>query len=489
MLRCAAMVSRWAVRNVLGWMAALALGSAAVSSRAHADASLARLFGARPLESDDQSQLVALLAELNARPAASAARPVLDAAQRELAELAHLSARAAPDVELSEAARQCLWAALLLADRLIARSEFGRAIRTLTQRVQQAEAQAGGSGSAPAKALDASDASDVSSQSSTAPPDLAARAVRARADAAHASRAAVRAEHLRRAQRLEVAARAEADRIELERTAALLEQRLAAAIERRATRAAAERAKAATRARAAANAQQQRDAQAAFAALCAPAGPRLRAAGSPHDSSALAQFVLRRATARLAAARILAPQLPELAAADDALRVAAAARGSDTLELAQQSLRLAERALGAARLTHAPASAAQARDLAQNARERGFDAQLLSSGVEVRAAGAWQGHARVVSSQVERQLRLLRDVLPAYPHGAVRIACSADSDAAPALALARVRASGLRDYLATALPPARLEVAEPWVSADGAGELRLSFGAYAGTAPATSGPP
>jgi outer membrane protein OmpA-like peptidoglycan-associated protein len=200
-----------------------------------------------------------------------------------------------------------------------------------------------------------------------------------------------------------------------------------------------------------------------------------------------ARFLWRRAEARFAAAVALNADAAERI--DRATQLSAALSASPskraTSEPAQQALRSAERALGAARKLSSPASPEQAGDLVQCASERGFDAVSEADGVVVSSRNAFVPGRVDTQAQMRRRLQLLRDLLVAYPHGVIRVACSANGSSASALALARTRAARTAAFLADAGEAARWQVDEPSPASPERPELRLLFTAYARTAPAS----
>jgi hypothetical protein len=153
------------------------------------------------------------------------------------------------------------------------------------------------------------------------------------------------------------------------------------------------------------------------------------------------------------------------------------------LRFAEQALRLAERALGAARKYGSPPGSAQASDLVERARERGFSAEVNAAGVLIRGANAFAAVGLGPRPEMQRRLQLLRELLPAYPHGSIRIACSARGTSGADVELARARASHLVDFLAQAVERARLQVDDSPTGPSEAAELRVLFTAYAEAAP------
>jgi hypothetical protein len=84
---------------------------------------------------------------------------------------------------------------------------------------------------------------------------------------------------------------------------------------------------------------------------------------------------------------------------------------------------------------------------------------------------------------MQRRLQLLRELLPAYPHGSLQIACSGRGTSGAALELARARASHLVDFLAQGVERTRLQVDDSPTGPTETAELRVLFTAYAQAAP------
>jgi hypothetical protein len=120
--------------------ALLAVHPAAAQSEA-SEPSLAQLFSAPPTRPDDATQLAQQLAQLEKRPFARFGASALNEARAALDSLPALRAnKVAP--EAIERRKELVWAALLLADRLMARAELAAALRVLELRARQAEADA-----------------------------------------------------------------------------------------------------------------------------------------------------------------------------------------------------------------------------------------------------------------------------------------------------------------------------------------------------------
>jgi hypothetical protein len=145
------------------------------------------------------------------------------------------------------------------------------------------------------------------------------------------------------------------------------------------------------------------------------------------------------------------------------------------------ALLAAERALGAARQRKGEPDRNQVLDLVARLRERGLAVELGEQGAHVRIPDAFAAGSREPRTVVLRRLQLLRDVLPAYPHGELRLVCASDSTAASAH-LARARAQYLVDFLAHELARARLRSETPEVRSEMA-ELQIWLVAYRAVTP------
>jgi hypothetical protein len=296
-----------------------------------------------------------------------------------------------------------------------------------------------------------------------------------------------------------------------ERTIAGLEQRMAAAVTGRAV---AERARLAAESQAerlAAAERERGEAERGFAGIAAGrAVQRVGSGAGLLNEGEIAGFLLRRAEGRLAAAIALGgggheyeheyvhahahdhdhehaqEQEQEQAVLGEArarLALALGAGPGKRLRLAEQALGLAERALGAARTYGSPPGPAQALDLLERARERGFNAEVSAAGVLIRGANAFVATGVGPTPAMQRRLQLLRESLPAYPHGSIQIACSATGSSRTELELARARASRLVDFLAQSVERARLQLDDSPPGPSEPAELRLLFTAYAVAAP------
>lgn len=219
-----------------------------------------------------------------------------------------------------------------------------------------------------------------------------------------------RAEHLQRAQLLATAARAEAERVAILREVPAYEARIEGA---RLQRARAERERIAVqRARVLeeASAIEQREARWAYKVLAA-------GSVSAHDRDRVWEFLVRRAQALCAAARMLGAPIEQLNEAELQLTAARTAKLPVRVEQARHALRVAGRALGRVRSTHAP-GAAERRDLQQKLIERGLEARAANPEaapeIELGAAG---------SPQLSRRVGLLNDFLEAFPHGPILVRC------------------------------------------------------------------
>jgi hypothetical protein len=296
-------------------------------------------------------------------------------------------------------------------------------------------------------------------------PDFAARAERARKAAAAEPQLAARAEISQLAALLERATEVEADRVELARKLAALEQRLAAAVSEEA---AAERAHlAAQRERAGADqaAAEQAEAEHVFAAL---------ANGRSDEMERSQAFLLRRARLLLSAANALGADSLPLSAASQRLDAVRAAPPAQRFRLTSQAHGLAALALGTARRHAAAVSPAERLDLRARASERGFEVDDTPEGLTLRLPSAFARADTHLRASEQRRLQLLSEVLPAYPHGGLRIACGGAG-------LVRARQSSALQILgATAEQRARL-IADPVAGAlpEGDDALLIVLPAYA----------
>jgi hypothetical protein len=113
----------------------------AVAQNQASEPSLAQLLSAPPARPDDAAQLALQLAQLEKRPFARFGASALNEARAALDSLPALRAnKAAP--EAIERRKELVWAALLLADRLMARAELAAALHVLELRARQVEAAA-----------------------------------------------------------------------------------------------------------------------------------------------------------------------------------------------------------------------------------------------------------------------------------------------------------------------------------------------------------
>jgi len=237
-------------------------------------------------------------------------------------------------------------------------------------------------------------------------PDYTARVDSAWQAAKLESDEQLRAEHLHRAQLLATAARAEAERVAILREVPAYEARIEQA---RLQRARAERERIAVqRARVLeeAAAAEGREARWVFQVLAA-------GSVSTHDRDRVWEFLVRRAQALCAAARMLGAPVAQLNEADLQLTAARTAKLPVRVEQARHALRVAQRALGHVRATHAPGPA-ERRDLQQKLNERGLEARAGVPEIELGAAG---------SPQLSRRVGLLNDFLEAFPHGPILVRC------------------------------------------------------------------
>jgi hypothetical protein len=201
-----------------------------------------------------------------------------------------------------------------------------------------------------------------------------------------------------------------------------------------------------------------------FAALAANKRP------TRADSERIANFLARRAQARLSAAIALGATGPTRSEAETRLTAALASGNSERVALGRVALLAAERALGAARQQTVQASAEQTRDLLARARERGFSAESSARGVSIHVTPPF-----AAGPELQRRLQLLSEILPAFPHGPIRIACQAGSASGAELALARARAARMLEVFAHTTERARLVVEAP---AGETSDLQLNLPAY-----------
>lgn len=242
-------------------------------------------------------------------------------------------------------------------------------------------------------------------------PDYAARVDSAWHAAKHAPNEALRKEHMQRAQLLATAARAEAERVAMLREVPVYEARIEQA---RLQRARAERARIALeRAQVIEQASEaeQREARSVYQLLSAgnvPAQQRDR----------VWEFLVRRAQALCAAARMMAAPTEALEAAELQLTAARTAKLPVRVEEARKALRAAQRALGRVRATRQAPGPAELRDLHQNLSERGFEARPTelpaAPAIALGAAG---------TPQLSRRVSVLSDFMEAFPHGPILVRC------------------------------------------------------------------
>jgi hypothetical protein len=240
-------------------------------------------------------------------------------------------------------------------------------------------------------------------------PDYAARVDAAWQAAKAEPSEQARAAEQHRAQLLALAARAEAERVEILRQVPAFEARIERA---RLARAHAERERIAVvqaRVHEQAAANEQREAQWAYQVLAA-------GTVTAQQRDRLWEFLTRRAQALCAAARMLGAPAAELNEADLQLTAARTAKLPLRVEQARHALRVAQRALGRARAALAPGHA-ERRDLHDRLSERGLaplGAQAEAGVIELGAAG---------SPQLTRRVGLLNDLLEAFPHGPILVRC------------------------------------------------------------------
>jgi hypothetical protein len=241
-------------------------------------------------------------------------------------------------------------------------------------------------------------------------PDYAARVDSAWQAAKLEPNEARRAEHLQRAQLLAIAARAEAERVAMLREVPAYEARIEQA---KLERARAERQRIAVlRARVLEEASVAEKREALWAHQVLAAGNV-----SAQDRDRVWEFLVRRTQALCAAARMLGAPTAELNEADLQLTAARTAKLPARVEQARHALRVAQRALGRARSTHAPGTA-ERHDLRQRLSERGLQireaAPEAAPEIELGALG---------SPQLSRRVGLLNDFLEAFPHGPILVKC------------------------------------------------------------------
>jgi hypothetical protein len=216
-----------------------------------------------------------------------------------------------------------------------------------------------------------------------------------------------RAQQLRRAQLLAIAARAEAERVAILRQLPAYESRIEQAVLARwqseRARIALERARVLEQAAEA----QRGEARWAFEKLAA-------GAVSAQDRERVWEFLVQRAQALCAAARVLGAPARELDAADLQLTAARTAKLSERIEQARRALYMAERDLGIARASHEP-SAAERRDLRDRLQERGLVLRDDRFMVELGSVG---------SPQLSRRVAQLNELLVAFPHGPIQLKCA-----------------------------------------------------------------
>jgi flagellar motor protein MotB len=312
-------------------------------------------------------------------------------------------------------------------------------------------------------------------------PDLLARAQRARQDALDARTTDARSDHELRARLLLQAAEVEADRIEIERKTAALQQRSDAA---EAARAADERARLLAEAQAK-QAEAARLAQAEAAAAFAPL--ELTAAATPgrvpsaQAREQAASFFVKRARLTLTAAVALGADAAMVGDAQAKLQAAQATQTgpSAPLTAAQNALLAAERALGSARARRPDASPEQAQDLVQRLAELGVQAEQRPAGVVVTLPGLFAPGGATARSLARPRWTLLRGLLAAFPAGPIRIEAHAPAGATkPRQKLARARALAVQAWLAQTLPLNRLLVDAAAFDLESDDNVALLLGAY-----------
>ncbi len=427
-------------------------------------ASLLRGGGARLDPGIDE--LSALVKELRGRVHAAVASAVLDSAGRAIAAAtqAALDHRDAREVRQKQSA----WAALSLADRLIARADADAALRELSGAVTQAEADA----QTAAAARTAAAVLDTTRALSRAElerlrrlaPDFFARAERAQADVRLARSADERGDGALRAQLLLDAAVAEADRIALERQRVALEARVLAA-EKASAKAEAERRQLAAE-RASTNAAKlaAERARRAFAEL---ERDDARAVSNAPERAAAREFLVGRARLTLSAARALGAKQLQLTEAEQAIAAVVSEQherkptASVGLLASQRALAAALCALGSARAAAAVTTPEQVDDLVARTEELGFSVSRVRgrSGLTIPLPAAFVRGGAALAPAASRKLAPLRDLLAAFPHGDVAVKLHAASGGTGTHArLAEARAQKLASFFAATLKASRVHV-------------------------------
>lgn len=250
-------------------------------------------------------------------------------------------------------------------------------------------------------------------------PDYAARVSVAHQHLAAERTPAGRADQRARIELLTWAAVAEAQRIALSRAVSAYEARIAAASAQRAELARAQREWIEQRERASAAQRAQTEAEWVFTVLQRAAAP------TAVERERIVAFLLRRAEAALATARVLGADEPTIAAAELQLTAAKSRRPAERLEHAHAALSSAYGVLGQARARAPQPSAGESADLRERARECGFELQDGPDGPSV-AVIPQLGQ----SALLRRRFGLLAQLLPAFPHGPIVLACEPDASAA-----------------------------------------------------------
>lgn len=246
-------------------------------------------------------------------------------------------------------------------------------------------------------------------------PDYVARVLEAQRAASAEGDPAAYQDQLARIDLLTAAAVAEAERVRAVRQVDVLENRIAAALSERAQLEHARVELVSARARMAAGQVERAEATWVFSALLRTDA----AAGKDRDRIWI--FLLRRAQATAAVARALAADDAVLEAAALQLSAAENAKPAERITRARAASTAALAALGQARAKHERASAAERADLLERLRERGFSqaADDTQAAPEVTLSPI-AGQA----SQLRRRVALLAELLPAFPHGPIELACA-----------------------------------------------------------------
>jgi len=278
-------------------------------------------------------------------------------------------------------------------------------------------------------------------------PDYAARVDGALQAAKSETSDEGRAQQLRRAELLAIAARAEAERVAILRQLPAFESRIEQAV---LARAQAERERIALeRARVLEQAAEAERGEARFAFEKLAAG-----AVSGQDRERVWEFLVRRAQALLAAARVLGAPARELDDTDLQLTAARTAKLSARVEQGRRAVLVAMHALGSARAGRELGSA-ERRDLRERLHERGLLVKDDEAIIELGNVG---------SAQLTRRVAALNELLVAFPHGPIQVRCAARAACSPTWF-----AAGLRERV-------RIEEAPSEVGAE---VVRVVLPAYA----------